>query len=351
MKRLTTIFLFLATVVFASAGQTAPQDSLTAAAEPDGEVVVTPLQKRDSILVGDQFLYSITLDSLHAADRIGLPDAGKAFSNDTLSRFIALVRGWQLDTLDYKGGLLRKLGLGSRKPEESFGLEASLVLAPFEEGTIKLPDMQMLLEKGGVLDTLRFSAPELEVAPIQIDTATFVPHDIKGQMRYPLTFRELLPYLALIWLLATVIIALVCIIKTRKRAVEERKALEPPHIVALRSLDRYRGNKYWAPEKQKTMYSGITDTLRTYMEARFDINAEEMTTAEIFDALKDNEDIPADLRKQVKELFELSDFVKFAKMTASEEDNASAVPLAVRFVTSTYQTQLESEAAQEGGDK
>ena len=36
-------------------------------------------------------------------------------------------------------------------------------------------------------------------------------------------------------------------------------------------------------------------------------------------------------------------FVKFAKHTASDEENARALPTAVRFVTSTYQTVLEEE--------
>ena len=45
----------------------------------------------------------------------------------------------------------------------------------------------------------------------------------------------------------------------------------------------------------------------------------------------------------MRELFERADFVKFAKFTASEEENAAALPVAVRFVTSTYQTDVEEE--------
>ena len=138
---------------------------------------------------------------------------------------------------------------------------------------------------------------------------------------------------------------------SRKRKEKTETCTEPAYIVALRGLDRYRGDKYWAADKQKTMYSGITDTLRTYIESRFDVNAEEMTTAEIFSALKGAGDIPEDLYKDVKELFELSDFVKFAKHTASDEDNARAIPTAVRFVTSTYQSQLDAEAAEKSEEE
>ena len=45
----------------------------------------------------------------------------------------------------------------------------------------------------------------------------------------------------------------------------------------------------------------------------------------------------------LKDLFERADFVKFAKFTASDEDNAAALPFAVRFVTSTYQMEVEED--------
>ena len=98
----------------------------------------------------------------------------------------------------------------------------------------------------------------------------------------------------------------------------------------------------WAPEKQKAFYSGITDTLREYIADRYGIGAMEMTTAEIFKDMKMT-DAPADLMEELKELFERADFVKFAKFTASDEDNAKALPTAVRFVTSTYQVDIEKD--------
>ena len=67
-----------------------------------------------------------------------------------------------------------------------------------------------------------------------------------------------------------------------------------------------------------------------------------MTTAEIFDRMQDT-DAPKELVNQAEELFERADFVKFAKHVASDQENASAVPTAVRFVTGTYQAELEAE--------
>ena len=74
----------------------------------------------------------------------------------------------------------------------------------------------------------------------------------------------------------------------------------------------------------------------------------EMTTAEIFSAL--SEEIRD--KKQYEDLmtlFERADFVKFAKYVASEQENAAAVPVAVKFVNDTYQHDLE--APDTGGPK
>ena len=75
----------------------------------------------------------------------------------------------------------------------------------------------------------------------------------------------------------------------------------------------------------------------------------EMTTAEIFKDMKKT-DAPADLLEELKDLFERADFVKFAKFAASDEDNAKALPVAVRFVTSTYQAELEEMPDHAGHD-
>ena len=51
--------------------------------------------------------------------------------------------------------------------------------------------------------------------------------------------------------------------------------------------------------------------------------------------------------ERLKGLFETADFVKFAKMTVPPEENAGVLPTAVKFVTETYQKQLEGEEALE----
>ena len=300
---------------------------------PSGPVWTRQLQPRDSILVADQIEYGFQLDSVKTGTVLSVPDFAP-LCNDTL----LLVRGWQIDTLK---------SYGRRKSPTSFNIRGTVVLAPFEEGLYELPDVPVQVTLASSVDTLVFEGIEMEVKTMPVDTATFEIHDIKGQIVYPLTFRELAPWSAGVLLLAAIVFFLVRLI-SRAIAAKRGELLsrsDPPHIVALRELDKFRSYKYWEPEKQKAFYSGITDALKNYMDARFGVDAPEMTTAELFASLKDCRELKPELYTEMKELFEKADFVKFAKFTVPREENAGVLPAAVRFVTDTYQEEIEGEEA------
>lgn len=290
---------------------------------PAGQMSLKPLQQRDSVLVADQFEYAFELNNVEDGTTIEVSPGKEIFPSDTL----VLVRDWKQDTLKTdKRKALRNIRL-------------SLVFAPFEEGTWNLPAVRAVRRNpDGVVDTLEFDSQELEVMTMPVDTATFQIKDIKGPVTYPLTFKEILPWLAGALLLAALVCLAVFLIRkfAVKKGVENVQS-DPAYIVALRSLDKYRSEKYWAPDKQKAFYSGITDALKYYIEDRFRVDAPEMTSAELMDALKEEKELPKDLWEGLRELMETADFVKFAKHAAPDSQNAKALPFAVGFITSTYQ--------------
>ena len=297
-----------------------------------GAPFLEQLQKRDSILIADQLLYGVDFSGVAAGTQYAPPQFG-----DTLGRIVP-VRPWQLDTL--------KVHRAKKGRPLSYDLRLSTVLTAFDEGEYELSELPVArLTPDGVVDTLLFDSIRFKVTTMPVDTASFTPHDIKDVIRYPLTAAEVLPWVGLFYLVALLAIAAGCLVKMRRRRLAEGpQAKDPAHIVALRKLDGFRGDRLWAPEKQKQFYSGVTDVLREYMASRYGIGAMEMTTGEIFREMKPEfENEPADrkaLLKDLENLFETADYVKFAKHTASEQENAAVLPLAVRFVTQTYQDDL-----------
>ena len=180
------------------------------------------LQKRDSVLIADQLRYGFLLEGVEPGTQIALPDLSKGLMDS-----VEVVSSWQADTIrrSRKGG--------------PCDIEVSAVITAFDEGDFLLPPIVVARRlPDGTLDTLAFNPKLLSVRTMPVDTATFVPHDLKGQIRYPLTFKEILPYILAIWLLALVVITIVCLVMMHKRKEAGVVFHEPAYIIALRKLDK-----------------------------------------------------------------------------------------------------------------
>ncbi len=283
-------------------------------------------QIRDSVLIADQLQYGVVLKDVPQGTFFTFP----AWEGEICEGVEAL-SGWKLDTL--------KTHKAKKGQTEKYDIKGSMIITSFDEGSYQLPDIVVRFADE---DSLVYKGQELVVKTMPVDTTTFVYHDIKGQIKYPVTVKEVLPYAFGLLVLILLIVFGVKFIKSYlKRKKEEEAYKEPAHIMALRMLDKYKGDKFWADEKQKIFYSGVTDALRIYIDRRYGISAMEMTTKEIFDKLADTS-VAEDLQAELKELFERADFVKFAKYLASQPENAAVLPLAVRFVTVTYQEDVEA---------
>ena len=326
-KALIYVLLIVASVTLSAQGTVIPVKG----------AFLKQLQERDSVLVADQLLYGFRLDGVAEGTQLVLPE----LPQEQDYRLMYLTP-WIMDTL--------KVTRSKDGQPALLDVAGSVMITSFEEGVYDLPQIALQrMSSDGVLDTLVFDPVRLEVRTMPVDTATFQPHDIKAQIRYPVTVQEVIPWIGLFWLVAVIVILTVCLLMMHRRKNDpEYVKKDPAHIIALRELDKFRGSQMWAPEKQKAFYSGVTDALREYISGRYGIGAMEMTTAEIFGRMKET-DVPEPLQKDVRELFERADFVKFAKYVASEDENSATLPLAVRFVTETYQAEIVAEEEKEEG--
>ena len=101
----------------------------------------------------------------------------------------------------------------------------------------------------------------------------------------------------------------------------------------------------WQQGLEKEYYSSLTDILRVYIERRFLIGAMEMTSAEIIDSLK-NKELDKSVLFSLKDLMQVSDFVKFAKLKPTYEENESSIIIAESFIDKTEEKQKETEESE-----
>ena len=285
---------------------------------------------RDTILIGDQIEWIIPLE-MAPGEKYFLEDIA-----DPPAPGVEIIKPLQLDTVS-----------NGRK---SVKVEGKVILTSFDSGSYYLPPLIAMIERGsGVVDTLYMEGPTLEVTTVPIDTATYVIKDLKGQIKYPLKFKELLPWIGLALLLALIVWALVRWItmsRANRTFLGKPIVKDPPHIVALRALDKIRKQKLWQNDKQKQFYTEVTDALRVYIADRYGIVALERPSREMLADLK-KQDIEEALYGKMDELFTRADLVKFAKYLASAEENEEVIPDAVRFVNATYIKEIDEEKKEE----
>jgi hypothetical protein len=283
---------------------------------------------KDSILIGDQVWWTMILpdntDGIAGIETVDLPEVPHLITEgvEALSPIL-------LDSV------YRKKHLES--------LKARILLTSFDSGSYRLPDMPLFLRKpDGTVDTLWYRGPRLYVNTIQVDTTSFQAFGLKPQMRYPLTWAEILMAAGLLLALAGTIWMIVWIVKRRRKNLPVfglSRPKDPPHIAALKALEAIRKQELWKKQTVKQYYTVLTDTVRVYLRDRWGIQAMEQTSAEMIGSLhkKSAGDpvLTADMIRILEDMLRTGDLAKFAKYTPSDIENETSLDQAVEFVTQT----------------
>lgn len=267
----------------------------------------------DTVLIGDQFFLELDIDK-DVAQEIRLPQ----FEDRKFVPQIEMLGIDRVDTLSREGRRIR--------------LRVVYRLTGFDAGSYRVDGFPVVWSASpgdasdGKGDTIL--APErlgIEVRTFDIDTATYQLSDIKRPIHTPLVFAEIRELVywgaAVAVLLAGVIYLLVRYFGRKKRRTGAKRSV-PPHVAAIRALEKLHSKKLWQNGKHKEYYSQLADIVRIYIQGRYGIGAMEMTSDQLLEAMRDSND--EQLRTKLRELFALADLVKFAKMAPTPEDNEQA---------------------------
>jgi hypothetical protein len=289
-----------------------------------------------NILLGDQVKLFLEIDHPKTVE-VTFPNVP-----DTLIEFVEVLDRSEIDTFEMD--------------DEAFQKQIqSFLITSFDSGSYRIPPFWFKIKLDGRLDSIPTNGVTLNVYSMEIDT-TRGPTDIKYPYDAPVTLKEVIPYILGIILIAAILFFIFYAIRRRKNNqpifVLPKKPKEPAHIVALRELDRIKNEKIWQLGKSKQYYSEITETLRKYIEDRFEIPALEQTSDETIESFRKQKGLLKDKTfKNLSQILMLADLVKFAKYQTSPDDDNMTLVDAYFFINDTKPEEKKPEASEKAKDE
>ena len=222
-------------------------------------------------------------------------------------------------------------------------IKQDILITSFDSSLYLLPPFKVIDQT----DTIYSNQVALKVStiPVNIDKPDEF-NDIKDTWDPPFVLAD---YYLLIYgvLFACFLICLIGYILKRLRnrqsiiPFKKQEPKLPPFEMAMKKLDEIKQQKLWQQGRNKEYYTLLTDTLRKYMVNRFGINAMEMTSGEILELIRLESEANSSYNS-LKQILELADFVKFAKLHPLPDENELSLMNAYLFVNQTKVVEVAS---------
>ena len=250
-------------------------------------------------------------------------DARGFFPNeqtDTLNAMVEIAERPQADTISLDNNRIQ--------------INRDLIIQSFDSGMWIIKPIPYVVNG----DTAYSNQLSIKVLPVDVSQMKDI-HDIKPVEAVPFSLFDWLPDYWWLWLLALLLIGagIWAYHKYYKKGINPLKPSKkrlPPYEEAMINLQNLKAAQLWQRGQEKEYFTGLTDILRVYIDRRFGINAVEMTSSQIIDTLKKNEETKA-VNEQLEMILEVADIVKFANARPLADDNEVAYQRAVNFVEAT----------------
>jgi hypothetical protein len=254
---------------------------------------------------------------------------------DTITKNVEIVRLNELDTLNNDNGRLL--------------IEQNFRITSFDSGLHYIPPIvfeEASQKLGSMLQTEPMAL--MVVNPFEeVDPQKGIA-DIKKPQETPFHLSELYKYLP--WVLGLLALAGIVTFVALKyfgkdvpvKIFKKEDPIIPAHEKALEALGKIKEEKLWQHNRVKEYYSGVTDTLRHYIEERFEIRAMEQTTDEIMDSFKGIDVSGVKSIDNLKQILVTADLVKFAKHEPLPDENDLSMINAYFFVNQTKEEEIKS---------
>jgi len=230
---------------------------------------------------------------------------------------------------------------------------AVLTLTAFELGELEIPSIPVRVDGPGdasvQLTTDRFG---IEVVSVGVDEGGDI-RGIRGPLGIPVGMLTV--SLFLLVLVAVGLMAVWLFRRWRRGRMGQGSAgpdgspRRPPHEIALEALDRIEASPMLSRGQVKDYHIEASETLRTYVEQRFEVPALEMTTREVAAGLR-RARAPSGFTEGFIRFLNQCDLVKFAKVRPDADRSRAVLVLGRELVEQTIAVQnpRPEEVVEEG---
>ncbi|MCM1020728.1 MAG: cell wall anchor protein [Muribaculum sp.] len=218
-------------------------------------------------------------------------------------------------------------------------IKQQIILQSFDSGVYTINPLIYATD----YDTVVSNALALKVIPVPVDSMATV-HDYADTVEPNTKLWDYIPDVVADYWWAILLFALLVLVgaavwvwykkRSLVQALMPQKKVIPPYELAMQQLSQLKEEKLCENSREKEYYTRLTEILRNYLDRRFGINAMEMTSTQILHHLKENE-VTKPSAALMKQILEMADFVKFAKVRPMPDDNVRAFNQAFEFVEET----------------
>ncbi len=272
---------------------------------------------KKSVLIGDRIVYTIEIRSFKNLD---------------------------IEAVDIKKDKIGNFEIkdsGSKRSRTLFGKHIFVKwysVAAYSTGRDVIPSVAIRYKTKGSSEWNILKTPELPVMIGSVLPPGVPVTDIKD-IKGPISFYSIGP-----WIIAFASFFIVAaILAGLFRKLVRRKILKPSHEIALKELETIRAS-FRSGGNIKEYYVGISDCVRRYIEARFDLKAPEMTTEEFLDSLKDSAALSSSHKGLMRDFMSACDLVKFAKYMPGDKEIENVYVTAKDFIGQTREGPPKTEA-------
>jgi BatD DUF11 like domain len=215
-----------------------------------------------------------------------------------------------------------------------------VTLTAFQLGDLEIPSFAVSVTGAdGSEEVLHTDPFGVQVTSVGQDESGDI-RDIRGPLGIPMSTLRLLLWVLLPLLAAGLLYAVARRLRPRRDRASRPALGELPrlsHEVALEALSALEASGLLERGQVKEYHIEVSDILRVYVEARFRVDALEMTTLEIMVGLE-RQDAPERFRSGLRAFLDQCDLVKFAKVRPAPEQCRQVLELGRRLVLDSRPT-------------